>query len=176
MPKTFFDKQYCPWCGGALQRRNHHFTCESCGVNDYDTPRAAVGILVFNNVGEVLLARRAFDPGKGRLDFPGGFIDAEETAQQAAARELYEETGLQVNTQDLQLVDVIPHSYLYQDILYPLTVLLFAAHTSQSIKVVAADDVASLQWMQPKTIDFADFAWPEQAACIKAYLHAQNML
>ena len=48
-------------------------------------------VVLFNENGEVLLEERADD---GYFDFPGGSIDLKETAEEAAARELYEETGL----------------------------------------------------------------------------------
>ena len=48
-------------------------------------------VVLFNEQGEVLLEERADD---GYFDFPGGSIDLKETAEEAAARELLEETGL----------------------------------------------------------------------------------
>ena len=48
-------------------------------------------VLLFNEKGEVLLEIRSDD---GYYDFPGGGIDLKETAEEAAKRELFEETGL----------------------------------------------------------------------------------
>ena len=48
-------------------------------------------VLLFNDKGEVLLEKRSDD---GYFDFPGGGIDLKETAEEAAKRELFEETGL----------------------------------------------------------------------------------
>lgn len=48
-------------------------------------------VVLFNEKGEVLLEERSDD---GYFDFPGGGIDLKETAEQAAYRELKEETGL----------------------------------------------------------------------------------
>ena len=42
---------------------------------------------------QVLLIERGIDPFKGRYALPGGFVRAEETLEQAAFRELLEETG-----------------------------------------------------------------------------------
>lgn len=47
--------------------------------------------IVFNKNNEVLLEKRADD---GFFDFPGGGVDEGETFEEAAIRELYEETGL----------------------------------------------------------------------------------
>lgn len=48
-------------------------------------------VILFNEKNEVLLEERADD---GYFDFPGGGIDLKETAEEAAYRELKEETGL----------------------------------------------------------------------------------
>jgi ADP-ribose pyrophosphatase YjhB (NUDIX family) len=44
--------------------------------------------------GGLLTVRRAIDPGKGKLTFPGGFVNYGESWQQAGVRELQEETGI----------------------------------------------------------------------------------
>jgi len=56
--------------------------------------RPAVGIVIFNDKGEVFLGRRRGQPGFWVWQFPQGGIDDGETPQEAAVRELHEETGL----------------------------------------------------------------------------------
>ena len=48
----------------------------------------------------MLVCRRAIDPAKGTLDLPGGFIDMNETGEEGVAREVLEETGLDVANAD----------------------------------------------------------------------------
>jgi ADP-ribose pyrophosphatase YjhB (NUDIX family) len=47
----------------------------------------------------LLVVRRAIAPGRGKLALPGGFIELEESWQEAGARELFEETGIRIDPQ-----------------------------------------------------------------------------
>jgi 8-oxo-dGTP diphosphatase len=72
---------------------------ESSQAYSYDHPRPAltVDIAVFyrqEDSFEVLLIKRAREPFEGHWAFPGGFVDKDESLEDAAARELLEETGL----------------------------------------------------------------------------------
>ena len=55
--------------------------------------------------GRLLTVRRARDPEKGTLDLPGGFVDPEETVDDAVRRELREETGLEATEVRSTLLD-----------------------------------------------------------------------
>src|SRR5882757_3042701 len=70
---------------------------------DPDWPRCGASAAVFRD-GAVLLIERAKGALKGRWSLPGGHIEPGETAQAAAAREVREETGVDVDIQGL--VDV----------------------------------------------------------------------
>lgn len=54
---------------------------------------------------EVLLIKRKKDPFEGKWALPGGFVETDEEAATAAARELEEETSLKVKRQDLSFID-----------------------------------------------------------------------
>lgn len=53
------------------------------------------GVIIEDN-GKILMLKRNFEPGKGKLDLIGGFVDEGETIEQSAVREAKEETGLVV--------------------------------------------------------------------------------
>jgi 8-oxo-dGTP diphosphatase len=57
-------------------------------------PWCAVDCVVFDSSDRLLLIRRKHPPFRGQYALPGGFIRYGETTEQAAARELFEETGL----------------------------------------------------------------------------------
>jgi len=66
----------------------------------YQHPRPAVSvdIVLFQKMNEeyqVLLIKRAQDPFRGSYALPGGFVEMKESQEQAAERELWEETGVQ---------------------------------------------------------------------------------
>lgn len=59
-------------------------------------PVSCAGAVVRDDEGRVLLVLRANEPSRGRWSLPGGRIEPGESAEQAAAREVREETGLDV--------------------------------------------------------------------------------
>jgi ADP-ribose pyrophosphatase YjhB (NUDIX family) len=91
---------YCARCGSDLafgeiadDPRQRH-SCPSCGYIAYVNPRLVVTTLPVTSEGELVLLRRAIEPGYGLWAQPGGFLEADETAIQGAIRETLEETGL----------------------------------------------------------------------------------
>ena len=61
---------------------------------EHRQPALAADCVVFDAQGRLLLIRRKNPPFQDQYALPGGFIESGETAEQAAARELAEETGL----------------------------------------------------------------------------------
>ncbi|HET8586999.1 MAG TPA: NUDIX domain-containing protein [Candidatus Limnocylindria bacterium] len=95
----------CPHCASPIEQP---LTCVRCGWRWYANPKPAAGALV-ERIGpdgeaEVLLLRRAVEPGLGGWDLPAGYLDPGESAEQGALRETREESGLQVEL--LRLVGV----------------------------------------------------------------------
>jgi 8-oxo-dGTP diphosphatase len=68
-----------------------------------ERPLVGVGGVVIDK-GRALLIRRASEPLRGEWSIPGGMLELGETLEQGVARELREETGLQVRV--LELIEV----------------------------------------------------------------------
>jgi ADP-ribose pyrophosphatase YjhB (NUDIX family) len=94
--------RFCPRCGTPIahgripleDRARHH--CPACGFVAYLNPRLVVSTLPVTDDGDLVLLRRALEPGVGDWAQPGGYLEADETAIQGAVRETLEETGLVV--------------------------------------------------------------------------------
>lgn len=89
--------QYCPICGSPHFEINNIKSkkCKDCGFSYYLNASSATVALIVNEKDELLVVRRKNDPGKDMLDMPGGFVDMDETGEEAMAREVKEETGLE---------------------------------------------------------------------------------
>jgi 8-oxo-dGTP diphosphatase len=70
-------------------------------TSDHKQPALAADCVVFDPQERLLLIRRKNPPFQGRYALPGGFVEYGETTEQAAARELLEETGLVARALDL---------------------------------------------------------------------------
>jgi NADH pyrophosphatase NudC (nudix superfamily) len=90
---------FCPVCGSNQFTQNNIKSkhCEACGFVFYVNASAAVAAFILNEAGELLVCTRAKEPAKGTWDLAGGFVDENETAEQAICREIKEELNADVD-------------------------------------------------------------------------------
>lgn len=84
--------KHCHYCGKAYEVQKWPRTCGACGEITWQNPIPVVVCLVRVGRG-ILLIRRNIEPDKGEWVLPGGYIDLGETWQEAAHREVLEETS-----------------------------------------------------------------------------------
>ena len=87
--------RFCSECGAPLPT-SPPVTCRSCDASHWLDARPCAGALVTQG-GKLLLVRRAHAPWKGAWDLPSGFCAPREHPIEAAAREVREETALEVD-------------------------------------------------------------------------------
>jgi 8-oxo-dGTP pyrophosphatase MutT (NUDIX family) len=92
--------RYCANCGHALGEREVggklRPACPSCGAVVFEDPKLAVAVLIERD-GRVLMGRRSRSSASpGKWSFPAGYVDRGERVEDAAVREVREETGLEV--------------------------------------------------------------------------------
>jgi 8-oxo-dGTP diphosphatase len=113
---------------------------------DYPRPMVTVDAVVFRknrNGTEVLLIQRGHYPFEGMWALPGGFVDMEETLEEAIVRELEEETGLK----SVELKQLHAYSEIHRD---PrgrnISITFFGLAGSDNLSVKAGDDAADARW------------------------------
>jgi ADP-ribose pyrophosphatase len=119
--------------------------------NDYpDNPRVAVGAVVFNN-NRVLLVRRGQPPSEGLWAIPGGSVEIGETLQEAAEREILEETGITIRAgQPVYTFDAIERDGTGKIRFHYVIIDLGADYISGN--PIAGDDALEARWVTAQEI------------------------
>ena len=143
------DYTYCHRCGNALREEpvagRTRPKCESCGAVVFLDPKLAV-VVVASQDSRILMVKRDIDPMMGRWSFPSGYVDRGEVVEEAAVREVREETHVDVSLDRLLGV--------YSRRGAPVVVVAFAAKITggrpaagdeaQDVRLFAADGLPPL--------------------------------
>ncbi|TYL48724.1 NAD(+) diphosphatase [Marinomonas sp. IMCC 4694] len=133
------DHQFCGRCGAAMREKHtkeHTKICPSCTLRHY--PRISPCIIVSIRKGNEILLARGLHAPKGKFSNIAGFVEAGETLEQAVAREIREEVGLEVT--NIRYVDSQPWSFPHQ-----LMVGFFADYDSGEI-TPAPGEIDEADW------------------------------
>lgn len=151
-------QHFCPSCGEARLafQPPKVFRCNACDFTYFHNAAAAVlaGICYKD---EILVATRAREPGKGMLDLPGGFVDPDESLEQALTRELQEELDFTVG--DAKYISSYPNTYHYKDIEYKTCDTFFVVTLDEKPVLKARDDVEKVEWIRLQDIELNNFAF-----------------
>ncbi|MDR1808797.1 MAG: NUDIX domain-containing protein, partial [Prevotella sp.] len=139
---------YCPKCGSRRFVENNFKSerCEDCGFVYYFNACGATVAIILNDKNELLVATRAHEPAIGTLDLPGGFIDMNETAEEAVCREVKEETGLDIT--EVKYLFSLPNIYLYSGFEVQTIDLFFWCKANSYAVLKPDDDVARLEFIE----------------------------
>jgi len=152
---SFFEN--CPHCGSGNFKVNNEKSkkCADCGFAFYMNASAAVAGFITNEKGDLLVCKRAKEPAKGTYDLPGGFVDNDESAEQAIIRELKEE--LNAHATEVKYLFSLPNTYLYSGLTIPTLDLFFECKLENYELLKAADDVAGFEFMNPGELNPENF-------------------
>jgi NADH pyrophosphatase NudC (nudix superfamily) len=168
MPPFF---KFCPNC------KSENFTfdklvkfhCKECNFQYYHNIAAAVAV-IFTFEEKILFAVRNVDPDKGKLDLPGGFISPSENAEQAACREIKEELGLDLDTNQLKYITTAPNNYLYKNVPYrTMDIFYEVALQSDQVAVAAEEEIESLVWKKKAEIKLSEIGFVSIRNVIKEF-------
>jgi 8-oxo-dGTP diphosphatase len=154
---------HCPRCGGLTASSEvegrERPVCAACGFTVFLDPKLAVTVIIERD-GCVLLGLRGEgtrEPGK--WSFPAGFVDRGEAVEAAAAREVWEETGVEIGrTHLLALVSSEGET------------VVLAVYVAESFTGDPAphDDLAALAWFDPSNLP--ELAFPHDHGIIDIWL------
>jgi mutator protein MutT len=156
--------RFCPRCGhdGLSRPRAAVIQCPACHLVLYFNPAVAVAGIIRNHLGRIMFIRRAKDPSKGKLAFPGGFIEIGERAEDALTREVREEVNIPIR--DAAFLCSQPNRYFYKEITYPVVDLFFTAVADLPGEIGSPVEVDSVLWLHPATVNPDDLAFPSMRA------------
>lgn len=112
-------------------------------------PRVGSALIVRDEANRILLGKRNKDPQRGSWILPGGKIQAFESIAQAAARELEEETGLEVEVQnEFRVYEIINPPNEHRIVIYSWARVrggcLAPADDVSEVKFVSLDELGEL--------------------------------
>jgi NAD+ diphosphatase len=156
--------RHCPHCTAELKQELRSAACEKCGYAFYLNPAPCVTVVI-EHEDKILLGKRAVEPKAGLWNFIGGFVDIDETAEQAVHREVREETGIAVEIV-AQLGETMPDTY--DDFSFPTLTFIYLVKPLE-LSVKPHDDVAELVWAKPTDIDLTTVAFDNDKAALQRY-------
>lgn len=144
--------KFCPKCGSKELsfKFGRAFDCMDCGFEYFFNAAGAVLAVIFNEKGELLVVRRAIAPFKDTFDFPGGFIDPGESAEDSLIRELREE--LDVEVKEYEFCFSIPNQYPYSGIIISTVDMVFKVTIKDFEGIKAYDDVSEVRFVHPSVL------------------------
>jgi 8-oxo-dGTP diphosphatase len=157
---------FCRECGTRLESRQAfgrlRSVCPTCGYVHFDDPKVAVGVVVERD-GGIVLGLRNHDPKMGCWSFPSGFVDAGEVVEEAAMREVEEETGLQITIDELLGVYSTAGDRV-----------VFIAYAGSAVggELVAGEECTEVRVFPPDQLP--ELAFPNDGAILAAWHRIRN--
>ena len=133
----------------------------------------AGGGLVFNEHDELLMIFR-----RGLWDLPKGKLDAGETIENCAVREIQEETGLQL-VQLHQLIGVTEHlyfdKYLSKNVIKQSHWYLMTTNSNQVLTPQTEEDITDIKWVAKADLsNYLTKSYPSIVEIINKHLASIN--
>lgn len=145
---------FCYFCATKLEEKSDFsWHCPHCKYVQYESPKPATEIILRRDA-KILIAERGQEPDKGKFDMPGGFVEADETVEEAVLREAQEELGISSeDITDLTYFTSFATHYPYGKEVYNVLVSVFVADLKEGVVLKSLDDVVSTRWISLEDVD-----------------------
>lgn len=161
---------YCPNC--ALPTQNHRYSpyhCVSCKFAYFHNTAAAVAVIIHVE-NEILMTIRAKEPGLGLLDLPGGFVDANESLEEALIRELQEELNIRIKPSNLSYLCSAANTYPYKNIENNTCDAVFVLTLLEKPDIlIDKSEVQQVKWLELAHINLEQVAFLSMRKAIKRF-------
>ena len=166
--------KYCPQCGSETFVKNNEKSkrCENCDFVFYMNASAAVAAFIQNENNDLLVCIRAKEPAKGTWDLAGGFVDANETAEEAMKREINEE--LKVEALETKYLFSLPNEYEYSGLTIPTLDMFFACKLTQYKHLIPSDDVESYFFIPLNEINPENFGLKSIKKAVQFFINQKQ--
>ena len=164
--------KFCPQCGQETLQFDGEkkFSCHYCNFVLYHNCAAAVAVVIRCG-DEILLTKRNQNPGLGKLDLAGGFVDPKESAENSCAREIYEELGIEIDPKKLKFLMSLPNVYHYKEIDYNTLDLFFEYNVDEKVvaKKLETHEIAEVIWLKISELNIEEIAFDSQRKFLEHY-------
>lgn len=162
--------KFCPDCGEpSLQFSKNKWICQECAFTLYHNVAAACAAVIRCGE-EILFTVRNKEPKKNFLDLPGGFIDAEETAEQAVCREISEELQWNLPQVSLEYCGSEPNDYHYKEIDYKTLDLFYQCILEEKPEFrLQEEEISAVKWVKISDLKMGDLAFRSQQNFLKKF-------
>jgi ADP-ribose pyrophosphatase YjhB (NUDIX family) len=130
--------------------------CATCGFILYENPKLLAACILFSGQ-KVLWVKRARPPYVGLWAMPGGYVELGETVEEAASRELSEETCVVISPGELSVYGVVSIpgiNQIFISLIAPLPSMNFkATEETLDVKLAGISDISPAEYAYPPGAD-----------------------